>query len=305
MAGVWLDEDRCLGFEVGGFILQPLTDRFTFNSNGSVPLYRPIFGTDTQREGIQVVATPFAAQGGPIAGNFQASLSSSFWGAEANVRSCLLCNCNFFLDGLVGFRTLGLNETLDILETPTLTGTGAFRGVMLPTGTGFVVDDNFKTRNQFYGGQIGLISEVRNGPWSLNLSGKLAAGSTEQTAIITGSTQINTPGMAPQFFNSGILANSGTNGGTHSRSVFSIVPEVGVNLGYQMTQHIRLFVGYNLIYWTNVLRPGSQIDRVINPNLLPGAPAAVAGVGPARPTFVYNSSDFWAQGLTVGVVFRY
>jgi hypothetical protein len=61
-------------------------------------------------------------------------------------------------------------------------------------------------------------------------------------------------------------------------------------------------VGYNFLYWSNVIRPGNQVDRVINPNLLP--PANGLG-GPNRPTFEFHGSDFWAQGVSFGLEFRY
>ncbi len=213
-------------------------------------------------------------------------------------------NSDFFLDGLVGFRYLRLSEQLNIQETPHFTA--PFMG-LLP-GSGFVVDDNFKTNNQFYGGQIGLVGEFRSGPWSLNLSGKFGLGATQQTVMISGFTQTTTitaAGINTTFANSGVYANSLTNGGTHSRSVFSVVPELGLNLGYQVTERVRLFAGYNIIYWSSVVRPGAQIDLGVNPNFLPGAPAAVANVGPARPAFAFNSSDFWAQGINFGLALRW
>jgi hypothetical protein len=57
-------------------------------------------------------------------------------------------------------------------------------------------------------------------------------------------------------------------------------------------------VGYSLIYWSRVVRPGDQIDLDVNPDYLP--PATTPVTGPARPRFVFRESDFWAQGLSVG-----
>jgi hypothetical protein len=56
-----------------------------------------------------------------------------------------------------------------------------------------------------------------------------------------------------------------------------------------------------------VARPGNQIDRVINPTGRPaitGEPPAPL-TGPARPAFKFNNSDFWAQGLNVGLSFSF
>ena len=83
------------------------------------------------------------------------------------------------------------------------------------------------------------------------------------------------------------------------------MPEAGINFGYALTHHIRLTFGYTLLYWSNVFRAGDQIDRGLNPSEL----AAVFGRGPstgaARPTYTFQSTDFWAQGLNFGLQFRY
>ena len=57
--------------------------------------------------------------------------------------------------------------------------------------------------------------------------------------------------------------------------------------------------------WNDVVRPGNQIDRVVNPNIVPtDQDFGVAG-GPRRPAPLFNSSDFWAQGVNFGLHFRY
>ena len=78
--------------------------------------------------------------------------------------------------------------------------------------------------------------------------------------------------------------------------------KLGFNLGYQFTNHIRGFVGYNFLFWSNVVRPAEQIDTVVNPLLIP--PAA-GRVGPNRPQFNFNGADFWVQGINFGVDFRW
>ena len=68
-----------------------------------------------------------------------------------------------------------------------------------------------------------------------------------------------------------------------------------------------VFVGYTFLYTNNVLRPGNQINRTINTSqdtAYTEDPAAKLQ-GPAQPTFKFNSSDFWAQGINVGLAFRF
>ena len=55
-----------------------------------------------------------------------------------------------------------------------------------------------------------------------------------------------------------------TNSGSFTRNEFSVVPEIGINLGYNVTQNLRLFAGYNFLYWTNVLRVADQVDTTLN-----------------------------------------
>jgi hypothetical protein len=86
------------------------------------------------------------------------------------------------------------------------------------------------------------------------------------------------------------------------RDTFTVVPELGLNIGYQLTNHIRAFVGYNFLYWSSVVRPGDQIDPRVNTNLIP---PPISTAGPAVPAFAFHGSDFWAQGITLGVEFRW
>ncbi len=70
-----------------------------------------------------------------------------------------------------------------------------------------------------------------------------------------------------------------------------------------MTDSVRIYVGYTLLYWSNVVRPVDQIDFGINPTQLPTAAGPGTLVGPARPAFNFHETDFWAQGVNLGVMF--
>jgi hypothetical protein len=51
-----------------------------------------------------------------------------------------------------------------------------------------------------------------------------------------------------------------------------------------------------------VVRAADQIDLNVNPNLLP---PAVDPPGQLSPTFAFHKTDFWAQGLSVGLDYRW
>jgi hypothetical protein len=98
----------------------------------------------------------------------------------------------------------------------------------------------------------------------------------------------------------GLLAVPGANIGRFSRNEFSVVPQVGLNVGYQLCDNIQIFGGYTCLYWTNVVRPGGQIDPVLDVNRIPnfgGGPAATSN----RPVVPFADSTFWAHGVSAGV----
>jgi hypothetical protein len=82
-----------------------------------------------------------------------------------------------------------------------------------------------------------------------------------------------------------------------------MVPEFGATVGYQLTRRLRATLGYSLIYWGNVVRPGDQIDLDVNPNLLP--PENVPFSGALRPQFQFVQTDYWVHGLSYGAEFRW
>ena len=45
--------------------------------------------------------------------------------------------------------------------------------------------------------------------------------------------------------------------------------ELGLNIGYQLTPNIQLIGGYTWLYWTHVVRPGTEIDPVLDMNRIP------------------------------------
>jgi len=129
---------------------------------------------------------------------------------------------------------------------------------------------------------------------------RLALGVTHQDVTIDG-TQTFLSGVNPDPRPGGLLA-VGSNIGTQRRTNFSVVPEVGINLGYYVTDWMRISAGYNFLWWTNVVRPGDQIDRNVNPFLVPNfSTAGLVNNGASQPTVPFRTTDFWAHGLTFGV----
>jgi hypothetical protein len=74
-------------------------------------------------------------------------------------------------------------------------------------------------------------------------------------------------------------------------------------VGYYLTPRMKVFAGYNILYWSNVARSGGLIDTVVNPNLVPSGTSGTAL--PARPAQQIQFTDLWAQGVNVGLEIRY
>ena len=84
-----------------------------------------------------------------------------------------------------------------------------------------------------------------------------------------------------------------------------MVPEVKVQVGYDVTNNIRVFAGYDFLYVSDVVRPGNQIDPRVNFSQQAAPVGGGALVGPALPAAQFNHTDFWAHGVNVGLQFRY
>jgi hypothetical protein len=293
--GFWCDDCRDFAIEGSYFFLGQQTTRFGASSDGSTvlarPFYDPTVGTQPSTNS-ELVAFPNI-----LAGTANVTLTTRLDGAEANFRANLCRGCCCRTDLLFGFRYIGLNDNLQIGESLT-----ALAGSTAP-GTTFVVSDRFSANNQFYGGQVGWDSEYRRGRWFLDLKGKVALGSNHEVVTIGGNTITTAPGGAPTNLSGGLLALS-SNSGRFSRDMFVVAPEATLNLGYQVTPCMRVFVGYNILYLSNVVRAGNQIDPVVNPNLIPSTGGTTASL-PARPAFAFKGTDFWAQGVNFGLEFRY
>jgi hypothetical protein len=105
-------------------------------------------------------------------------------------------------------------------------------------------------------------------------------------------------------FEGGLLALR-SNIGRHQLDELAFIPELGVNVGLEVTNHLKMYAGYSLLWVSGVARAGEQIDPVVNTTQFPLVSANDPLVGPARPEFKFNETGFWAQGLSFGVELKY
>jgi hypothetical protein len=291
--GGWLDCMHNCAFEVGGFFLGQANTNFTADSGAFPVLARPFFNLNSNQQFSQLTALP-----GVTTGNIVVHSPSNFYGLQANVLHKLCCGDCWQLNWLGGFRYLNLDERLTVQENIQ----GEATAPPPFTNQTITVFDSFHTRNQFYGGQAGIDGRYYFGRFSIDARATVALGATTQTIDIGGSQRFISPSGTVTGFTGGLLALP-SNLGRHNQTHLSVVPEVGVNLGYQFTPHLRGYIGYNFLYWTNVVRPGDQIDTVLNVQQIPNFPTNSPSSNVNRPIVPFRQSDFWAQGLVFGIEF--
>ena len=271
-----------------------------------------------------------------LLGTYVVHADIQVWGYEFNAIAHSIRTADRSIDLFAGFRSLRLEESLNIdqkvtafndgditLQFPT-TGQGVGSFFNVAGNTPVFISDAFRTRNDFYGGQLGSKFSWDLGPLTADMTAKVALGVTHQQVSINGSSTatvvtdprtnatatLTTPGGAFALLN---------NSGNFSQNQFTVVPEIGLNLKYALTSWLHLHVGYSAIYWSNVARPGAQIDPVLNSKLIPtgallnflpvppGIPvgAFIPGQEQGRPFFVFKDTAFWAHGVNFGMEFRY
>jgi hypothetical protein len=292
--GFWCGEERKWGVEMSGFIQEAKSELANFSApiTARQVLSRPLIDALTGQNSAVLIGFP-----GQFAAEIFINSRLKMGGAEANmVRSCVYCD-RFKLNFLAGVRYIDHDETLSITSRSTIPALD----ISDPT----LVDifDEFACRNQFFGGQVGFEMELRHRRFFLDLTGKVAAGNQNENLNIRGFTNNRTLGVNSTV-PAGMLALAGNIVDTNDNE-FAYVPEVTLKLGYQWTQRVSTFVGYNGLYISRLMRPGDQIDPVINPVFLPVSTQFGGDFGPVRPINNFNKSDFWAQGVTFGVSIRY
>jgi hypothetical protein len=302
--GANLDADGNFAVE-GSFIMLGSRSRaFSAQSNsaGSPVLARPLTSAFGNGEFVEQDSSP-----GQFSGGANISTSSRFSAWDVDLSTIITSTDQGKFSVLAGFRQLSLIDQLTISDslTPFVPNLLTFLGAPISPPSTLSDFDHVRTSNQFFGGQIGGSYIYQMSKFSFEATGKIALGVTQQLISMDGATTLATPGAPPVTVPGGILAQP-TNFGTHYRQVFAVVPEGDLAVSYQITPWLQAKVGYSIIYWTHVVRPGGTIDRTVNVNQVPSDQAfhTLQG-GQNRPEFIANESDFWAQGFNFGLCFTY
>jgi hypothetical protein len=309
-AGFMLN-DR-FGVALSGFFLEKQTNYLSFASDpaGNTTLAVPFFDLNT------IGPAPFAHQisgDGIVAGDASLSYSTELWGLETNAVIALGSAESRNLKLLVGLRYADLIDNFTYQDRSGITAAGDAQGFALffngvadvPAGNSVGALDNFRTRNQFYGGQVGLQGEWERGRFILGATGKLALGVTHQALEVQGVSfqTVNATGAVVASAPGGILAVP-SNIGIQSDNHFTVVPELTVKVGYRITDALTATVAYNFMYWSSVVRPFDNVPTSSNTFFIPTDASFGVGGG-AGPAPIFERSSFWAQGVNFGLEFKY
>jgi hypothetical protein len=267
--GRWLTDDHLWGVEANAFVLAHQGTSFTASSDaaGSPTLGVPFNVAGAQL--VQPVSVP-----GISAGLVSVASSARLWGSQVDLLRNLYRSQSGYINFTTGFRYLDLQEHLQL---------NTDQRIIAPVGT-VTSSDSFGTRNQFYGVNLALQSGWQWKRFSVDAVKSVALGTTHQSVDISGSTTTGLGTVPAGLF----TLSSGA--GNHVRNQFNAIPQLQVRGGYALTNYLRATVGYDALFFGNVVRPGNQINS--NVAMIPNAPA-------------FKGSGLWAQGVSFGIEYRY
>lgn len=311
--GYWLDDAKLFAVEAGGFFLQSRSAGFEANSGTdgrpiiNIPVYNttpyaPVGrngGGPPNEDGLPASLPDdparFDGDAGVFSGGVKITNTLRFWGVNGTGVVVLHRTAPWQVEALAGARYLNLSESLD-LQYYSTGQTGVYIGQL---GTAF---DRFATRNQFYGALLGLRGRYTQGRWSAEFTGTAALGVNHQVLDVTGGYDVNNYIGFHRSGPEGVFAQP-ANEGTFSRNRFTVVPDLQAKLSYDLTPSIQISAGYEWIYLSSVVRPGDNINRY-----LPKGQTFQQGgdtVSTTSPARLFNGTDFYAHGLTLGLSARF
>lgn len=297
--GYWWDDDRCSGIDISYFFIQKLTKKSSVFSDGLIGspfLAVPFIDSNTGDESSILMALP-----GSFEGAASLKASNMLQGAEINLLTAYFVEDYYgTLNVSLGFRYLNFAEKISFnTNSP----------YIAPIATNiYNTRDEFKVQNNFYGGQLGADYRYACNGFLFNLKGKIAIGAMNQLSHIRGRFVVNdfTDLGEPLVFPSGYFALR-SNKGHHRRTQFSVIPEINLNLGYEISEGLSLYAGYNFLYVTQVARAARQMDRTLNPTQSPlyeYTPTPIVE-GEPLPKGSLRDSNLWVQGINVGLEYLF
>lgn len=290
-AGVWLDGGHETGLSGRFYSLFSESEQFAVRPAGgavvNVPHFIPVGGAAVQ---IPV----FVGFPGLTAGTAQTLARTSFSGGDVNFRRLIDRGVTYRVELLAGYRQLYLGDELGASFAVVPVGVA---GLVLPRLTGA---DALRSRNDFFGPQLGLYASTGWDRVTLEGHAALALGATASDLSFartrTGAGNPTTTAALLTAVGVQPLAAAALSAATaqfpiaavntaSSVTYFGLVGEGGVRVSWRATDHVRLTTGYSFLYWNNVRR----------------AQEAFAGSAVLRP----RAADFATHLFSAGLDLRF
>lgn len=255
VVGHWFDEANTRGIE-GSFFSRDASETISVAAPGAVVLLPP---RGRGRGEFQILGFPSVS----LVSAFPVTFDTYFATVDVNYRHRLYCSENARLDATVGYRYAFLGDDLYLGEHSD--DGDAYRW------------NRASVSNNFHGAQIGVAGEARANGWYVSGSAKVALGATTSDVTTTG-VFIGAEGLAGNGYRrlAGLTWAEQTS--------FAVLPSFNVQVGRQLTPHIRLFTGYSFAYLSRAARLGDALS-------------------PSSPPL--NVTDFWVQSISLGADFRF
>lgn len=304
--GYWLDPDMTIGVQASGFCLETHTVHEKYYSNrtdGAPVIARPFFNVLTGQEDAMILTSPADALGGRYLGGIDLFGDSRTWGGEANLLFNLAAAPTMRWDLVGGFRYLGQKDEfrLDQSSTVLAPGTVGFGGAPAPPPDIVSLRDYLQTDNNFYGLQLGVQGRLQSGPWNVDLGARMGLGMNQEHLEATGRTTLTSSIGQIGYLFGGLYVPP--NLSRADRSPIGYMSELNVRFGYRFNEHWLVSVGYTFLYWGNIIRPEEQINPDIDPRNVPSNLSYNPNAH--LPPFALQATNYWAQGLTFGLEYRY
>ncbi len=301
--GFWFD--CCHNYGIGADYFDIGNDDYEFTSpqNPGIVTGRPFYNTELGEDDVELVSVP-----NELDGTANVRSTDGFRGAGVTLNKALWRCCDPCCQGnssgitmLSGYRYYKYDSNLSITEQLTvLPGTTS----PLVPGTTFYLQDSFRTRNVFNGGEIGLQTYKKRCWWWMDGMAKVAMGWQRSTVTVDGDTITNVPGGGISQAAGGLLTSEITNIGRYHDSDFVFIPEFRLGLGACVTRCCSVRAGYNVIIWGDVARAASHLppDLQVDPRNLP----PIQNGGGPEPEFPgVRGSQLVAHGLDASVMWQW
>jgi hypothetical protein len=278
--GTYLNDCQTIG--VGGRYFFLGADEGNYATNSGVHAILAVPFTSVALNGANTSLLLAHPDIGGIArtGSVDIRASNEIHGFDAVVKFLYCRNACGKVEFVTGWHTSSVNDFFQMQMRSGAEDLGANQD--------FLLVDHFNTENQFHGVILGVLTEHQICCMTLRGKARVSVGNMHQVVKINGSTSIN--GVVDPTQPGGLFSAE-SNMGEYNQNQFAAVTEAGLSIGYYITPRMQFNVGYNLMYWSNVVRPGEQIDTVIDDLNNP----------PTRPTFQFNTTSFWVQSITLGL----